>query len=101
MKKLSLIFSLLIFGLISCAPEGPEIVETQAIVLDGGSLAADGCGWLIRIDGVNYSPTYLNSQYQIDGLPILINFEYLSSTVTCGLLPSEIPQIRLEQIRPF
>jgi uncharacterized protein YcfL len=101
MKKLILIFSLLVFGLVSCDSDGPEIVETQAVVLDGGSVAADGCGWLIKIDGVNYSPTYLNTQYQQDGLAVLVTLEYLSTTFTCGLLPTEIPQIRIEQIRPF
>jgi hypothetical protein len=96
-----LVFSLLIFGLISCNSDGPEIVEIQAVVIDSGSIATDGCGWLIKINGVDYSPTYLSTQYQQDGLTVLINFEYLSSTFACGLQATEIPQIRLEQIRPF
>lgn len=101
MNKLILTFSLLIFGLVSCNSDSPEIVEIQAIVIDSGSIAADGCGWLIKINGVDYSPTYLNTEYRLDGMTVLINLEYLSSTFTCGLQPTEIPQIRIEQIRPF
>ena len=93
--------SLLIFGLISCNSDGPEIVEIQAVVVDGGSVAADGCGWLVKINGIEYSPTYLSTEYKLDGMSVLVNLEYLSSSFTCGLQPTEIPQIRIEQIRPF
>ena len=101
MKKLICLCSLLIFALISCDSDDLTIVETQGTVLDSGDPAADGCGWLIRIDGINYSPTYLNSQYRQDSLTVLIKAEFLTSTFTCGISANDIPQIRIEQIRPY
>lgn len=101
MNKFIFVLSLLIFGLSACNSEGPEIIESRAVVIDAGNPEADGCGWLINIDGLDYSPTYLNSQYHQDGLEVLVKVEYLSSDFSCGLSGTEIQQIRLIQIRPF
>jgi len=102
MKKITLLVGILLIGLNSCnSSDDPTIIEAQGIVVDAGEPAADGCGWLVRIAGVDYSPTYLNTQYREDGLEVLITFEPLESTFICGLMADQIPQIRIEQIRPF
>ncbi len=101
MNKLILVLFLSVFVVSSCNSEGPEIIETRATVIDAGNPAADGCGWLIRIDGADYHPTYLNSQYHQNGLEVLVKVEYLSTDFSCGLSGTEIQQIRLIQIRPF
>ena len=99
MNRIILIFALLTVGLVACTSDDITIVETTGIIRDTGDVAVDGCGWVIEINGTQYSPTYLSSQYKQDGLAVFVNVEFLTSTFTCGLTGG-LNQIRIEQIRP-
>lgn len=76
-------------------------VTVDATVIDAGSPAADGCGWLIEIDGTNnsYSPTNLPDIYKTANLKVHISYKILSTKFQCGMVATNaFPQIQLDAI---
>ena len=100
MKKVVALFGFLLLGLGACGSDDLVIVETSGIIIDAGDVAADGCGWVVEINGTQFSPTYLSPQYQVSGLNVLLKVEFLTTTFNCGLQGAGLDQIRIEQIRP-
>ena len=74
----------------------------NAIIINTGPVAADGCGWLVKINGTNqeYSPVNLSSTYQIDSLKVNITYHVLTTRFSCGNLAGNpgIAQIQLDAI---
>jgi len=71
---------------------------TDATVINAGAVAADGCGWVIRIGETNYSPTNLSDQFKETELKVAVRYEALSTTFQCGW-GNKIPEIKLVEIR--
>ncbi len=71
---------------------------TAAIILDRGPVAGDGCGWVVRIDSVDYHPMSLASSYQTDSLKVNVSYSLDTSHFYCGLLPTSMPVIRVNCI---
>lgn len=71
----------------------------EAIIFDTGSIALDGCGWIISMQPGQFSPLSLPSSFQIDSLPVTIDYRQLNSTFQCGLVPSVYTQIDVEAIQ--
>lgn len=95
--KALLFFSLLTaVALSSCKKDG-EIVLIEATVINAGAVASDGCGWVIRINDVNYSPVNLDDKFKESGLEVKINYDKLSSKFTCGW-GQKIDEIKLLEI---
>lgn len=87
--------------LCSCGNEDFEIIQSKGVVVDtSGITGLEDCGFMIRIEGELYKPTYLNSQYELEGLEVLLNVEFLSSRSNCTSLALPPQEIRVEQIRP-
>jgi hypothetical protein len=89
---------LLVLIIASCKKDD---LSASAIVLNAGSPAADGCGWLIKINNTNtvYSPVNLNEGYKIDSLKINIHYKILKTKFECGDLPNNgVTQIQLDKI---
>ena len=77
-------------------------VETDAKVVDFGSLAIDGCGWLLEfeVDGEtkNFHPNNLTSAFEQDQLEVKITYKPTLLDYTCGLVPNVYPEIELVSI---
>ncbi len=74
---------------------------TNAIIINTAPIAADGCGWLVKINGTNevYSPVNLSSTYQKDSLKVNITYHVLPTKLSCGMLAGGgVTQIQLDAI---
>lgn len=101
MRRLFLLSALsLCFLITGCDDDDATISEVTGVVFEG--TAANGfeqCGWLIEINGVNYLPNVLNSQFRQEGLRVALKVEFLGEISDCA--PSTIApeRLRIEQIR--
>lgn len=76
-----IVFMALLFT-FSCKKEETLV---HAKIMDAGVQAADGCGWLMKVDDITYSPLNLNSKFMMDGLEVLVSFEETGDTFLCGI----------------
>ena len=101
MKLLSLFIFCLVLSVSSCKKD--ELTATATVVFTGDP-AADGCGYLVKIDGTGteYSPVNLSSDFAINNLKVNIRYQVLASKSACGNIAggsnSGITQIRLDNI---
>jgi hypothetical protein len=94
-----LLLTALIFALSTLAcRKSDQPVFTDATVINGGAVAADGCGWIIRIGDINYSPTNLDDTYKETELKVSIRYQTLGSKFTCGW-GQKIDEIKLLEIK--
>jgi len=104
--------SLLLIGFASCKKD-KNLLTTEATVVYTGSIASDGCEWLIYVEdaaAVNTSQTGLNriyynvvnlpENYKQNNMKITISYKLLTSRYYCGMLANSpgIPQIELDEI---
>jgi hypothetical protein len=99
---ITLIFILVLPALIiSSCKKGTNDIKANAIIIDTGDPAADGCGWLIKINSTDstYSPKNLPVLYQIDSLKVHISYKRLTTRFGCGMSPGHgYYQIQLDAI---
>ena len=101
MKSSKAYLLLLIVFLLSCSNDDFQIDEVDGIIVDVSTIAGlESCGFMIRIQGELYKPTYLNTQYEQDGLEVLLKVEFLATRANCGSLATPPREIRMEQMRP-
>ena len=60
-------------------------LKTDAIILDLGNPAADGCGWVIRVGNIDYKPENLDSKWERDSLKVRINYDMMKGSYSCGI----------------
>lgn len=73
----------------------------DAVILDLGSPAVDGCGFVLEIKDQIYYPVNLEEKYQIGGKTVKVRYSVLEETYTCGFPHSEIKyqKINIKEIR--
>jgi hypothetical protein len=91
----ALFFSLMGAG---CEKEEPSMKKANGLVLYYGNPAVDGCGWMIKIDSIEYSPTNLDSMFQQDSLKVILDYDTLNSTWNCGWREPGYQQIQIIEI---
>jgi hypothetical protein len=81
------------------------IITEDAIVLDKGDIAADGCGWQIKgsLTDSTYSPQNLNAKYMVNNLRVHIAYHKLAPRFYCSDISNNagpgITEIQLDSIR--
>jgi len=70
----------------------------NGLVLNYGEPAADGCGWVIQINKVDYSPINLDAKFKKDSLKVVVNYQILASTFNCGWRDSGYQQIKIMSV---
>ncbi len=101
MKSSKAYILLALVFLLSCSNEDIQIDDVDGVIVDASNIAGlENCGFMVRIDGELYKPTYLNSQYEQDGFDVLLKVEFLNTSSDCSTLPQAPLEIRIEQIRP-
>ena len=84
----------------SCKKDIHDISFKEGTILDGGPQAADGCGWLIRVDSISYSPVNLQDDLRKHGQKIRIRFEILDEKFDCGYrYQTSYSKMKILQIR--
>src|SRR5882757_9145003 len=86
----------------SCKKEngGKSVTATaNALIFDSGPVAADGCGWLVKIDSNVYHANNLPLEYQQNNLAVNVSFEKIESGFQCSMDPKNIlPAIHITNI---
>lgn len=101
LKAKTYILGLLMAFTLSCDSDDVVISEVSGTIVDGASRAGlENCRFLVQIDGTLYQPTYLNFEYEQDGLEVLMKVEFLETFADCSQLALPPARIRIEQIRP-
>ena len=93
MKKL---FILLVIAIAMVACNKQKSVN--GIVKDFGAPEADGCGWVIEVNGEIYKPTNLDPEYQIHDLHVTFDFRILYSKADCGFQADAYDKIKILKI---
>jgi hypothetical protein len=82
MRRLLILAALVFVTVTSCKKEDEGY--TRAMVVYGGDLTINGCGYLLRFeDGSLVKPVYLASAYQHDSLGVLIKFYNTGNQTNC------------------
>lgn len=97
--KILLIIVLLASAAISCK-KNAQVLTANATIINSGSPAYDGCGWLIKLssDNIEYSPTNLAASFQKDSLKVSISYTLLTTKYRCGR-GAGIQQVKIDAIR--
>ncbi len=96
--KLLLLTAMIFMLSISACKKNEQPVFTDATVINAGAVAADGCGWVIKIGDINYSPTNLADQFKETELKVSIRYQALTTKFECGW-GQKIPEIKLVEIK--
>ncbi|MFD1255295.1 hypothetical protein ACFQ3S_00675 [Mucilaginibacter terrae] len=62
----------------------PGQLEAIATVINTGSPALDGCGWLIKVGTVSYSPDNLPENFKESGINVKIEYTVSDADFVCG-----------------
>jgi hypothetical protein len=87
----------LIWG--GCQAEESNTKYVKGLVMYYGSPSVDGCGWMIEIDTIVYSPINLESTFQKDSLEIILDYDTLTSRWNCGWIKPGYQEIELKEIK--
>ena len=73
--------------------------NVPGLILYYGDPAVDGCGWMIEINKVIYSPITLDDAFKKDSLKVILDYQTLSTTWNCGWRNPGYPQIKISNIK--
>jgi hypothetical protein len=73
----------LLMGGASCKKQVSDKL-TEAIILDGGPIKMEQCGWIIKINDKYYSPIDLPKEFEQDRITVLIQYTLLDVDFICG-----------------
>lgn len=82
MRHLLILAAIIMLAVTSCKKKDDGY--TQALVVYGGDLTVNGCGWLLRLtDGALVKPSNLASAFQHDSLGVLVKFYNSGNQTNC------------------
>lgn len=62
-------------------------IASIATIEDTGSLASDGCDWLVKIGSDIYHPDNLDDKYKVDKSQVRITYKVTNDRYHCGMVP--------------
>ena len=101
-KKILATIGILFFliGGTGCDKKNDSELQIQnGLVLNYGEPALDGCGWVIQLNKVDYSPVNLDAKFQKDSLKVAVEYQILKSTFNCGWGGHGYQQIKITSIK--
>jgi hypothetical protein len=75
-----------------------KIMEKSGLVKNYGNPAVDGCGWVVEIDKIDYSPENLPAEFQKDSLDVHLKFQLLDEIANCGFSKNAYDKIKIRLI---
>jgi len=105
-KSILSILALSVCSILSCkkGDHATNIINADATIINTGSTAADGCGWLIQTDSPDstFSVPDLPAKYMVNNLKVHIAYHKLATRFYCGQVPAQkdlgITEIQLDAI---
>jgi len=102
----------LMLAVVTSCKKDKGLLTTDATVVYTGSIAADGCEWLIYVEGIGpydnqtgpaktyYNVVNLPEKYKEHNLKVAVSYKLLSSRYHCGINVNDpgIQQIELNEI---
>lgn len=84
-SALLLIIALLIVFAFSLCKKDDGILTAEAKIYNSGSVAVDGCDWLLRVDTTKeYHAINLTNEFKEPGLKVIIRYRLLNTKFLCG-----------------
>jgi hypothetical protein len=97
--NIMLIVALLTVTSISFCKKEPKLLTAKATIIDMGQPAADGCGWMVKIDSTYYNPVNLPDDYKKANTTIKISYYLLATKYQCGIAANlKYSQIDIESV---
>ena len=96
------LFLMLTVGIIavSCDKKSDSgFQSTNGLVLNYGDPEVDGCGWVIKVDTVVYSPVNLDPGFKQDSLKVKLNYQILNTYSPCGWKVQAYKKIKIISIK--
>lgn len=97
--KLSISLLVIVLGIIlsssSCKRINNELCQHPVVISNEGSVAADGCDWVLTIDGQRYHAQHLADNFKQDGLHAYCDYQLTGDTFYCGLMPLKLPVVQV------
>lgn len=81
----------------SC-PDTPKDVP-NGLIIYSGEVAADGCGWLVKVGTNWYHPESLSEEFKKTDLEVFVCFEFTGEKFYCGLSGEGVPVIKIKDIK--
>ncbi|EAY27645.1 hypothetical protein [Microscilla marina] len=105
-KTASFIFFLLLLVVsYACTKQASSLAtaeNSQAIVgkvLYTGSVAADGCGYIISAKGKRLKPVNLDQAFRQNGLDILFTYQVSNQEFSCGMQATKLTTVDILSIK--
>ena len=96
------LFVMLTVGFIAVSCDNKsnrELQTTNGLVLNYGNPEVDGCGWVIKVDTVVYSPVNLDTAFKQDSLKVKVDYQILNTYFSCGWRTPGYRQIKITSIK--
>jgi len=96
------LFLILAIGMstVSCDTKSDQGLQTtKGLVLNYGNPEVDGCGWVIKVDTVVYSPVNLDTAFKQDSMKVKINYQILNTYFSCGWRTPGYREIKITSIK--
>ncbi len=75
------------------------VVISEAVIYNTGPVAADGCGWTLKVtaNDSTYSPKNLDDQYKVNNLKVKVRFHPMKTKFQCGW-GAQLTEITIDNI---
>ncbi|WP_214228782.1 hypothetical protein [Pedobacter sp. B4-66] len=83
-KKISLLILLLPLLIGTSCKKQTNGKFTEAVILDGGPIETEQCGWIIKVNDNYYSAVNLPKEFEHDKIHVFINYALLNEDFICG-----------------
>lgn len=81
-------------------PEEKKATPKTAQIIYTGSVAADGCGYVIRTaDNQDLKPVKLLPEFKKDRLKVAVTYKPSKEQFSCGMLPTKMQTIEIATIK--
>lgn len=105
-KSILSILGLSVCAILSCkkSDNPTKFLNVNATIINTGSVAADGCGWLVETESPDstFSVPELPAKYMINNLKVRISYHKLATRFSCGQVSSPkdpgITEIELDAV---
>lgn len=81
--------------------DGINRTTTKGILTYTGSIAADGCGWLLETDTETFSLKDYSEETTTNEGPVMVEYQETNESLSCGLMPTlyeEIVALNISEI---
>lgn len=79
----------------SCKKTSSKPCQHAVVINYEGPVAADGCDWVLTIEGQRYHAAHLADNFKQDGMHAYCDYQLTGDTFYCGLMPMKLPVVQI------